>query len=290
MSVAISSITLVISLIVILVTARYRRYQKEEAKILLRYSQIYLAATASPQNTAAEDLLLNTWSEEHAQIPEQLYHKFGTKRDAIVSERSKQETLELLKLHLHDADTATNSKVELESYRHFFERIDGYPGIKQYPKFAESFDLDVITTKAASILQEQIDELMLTAQDDRSAYVELQSLLEGFRSNTHWLRFAFELVSFPAEYNVLVARYVTNPFLADFVGLRACNDLAPGTILRVAAKALQSSDYTNMRIALAYCNYSNKIRAEVGDVLVADMAKFVAQYELEESDSASSDS
>ena len=77
----------------------------------------------------------------------------------------------------------------------------------------------------------------------------------------------------PNDWNELVARYLPNPHLDDFSGV---GELPIGQLRLRAAEALRDQNLTEAKITLAWCNFDPKLRVEVGDVLTADLAKFIA--------------
>lgn len=94
-----------------------------------------------------------------------------------------------------------------------------------------------------------------------------------------WLRF----LKYPDDWHNIVSMHLENPTLEDFVFLRGKLP-DPGSAQLLAAQALRTSSLIDAKIVLAYCNLKNsdKYRKEVGDVLLADLAKMVDQLHQEQ--------
>ena len=77
---------------------------------------------------------------------------------------------------------------------------------------------------------------------------------------------------YPECWNELAARYLESPVVQDFV---ETGDFHQGVMRLRAAQAVAAKDFTMAKIVLAYCNYNDGYRQEVGEVLLADLAKLV---------------
>jgi len=77
----------------------------------------------------------------------------------------------------------------------------------------------------------------------------------------------------PDDWNDLVARFIKNPKFRTFKGLD--EDPKAGDLRLKAVAALRSESLKEAKIVLAYCNYTDVWRKEVGELLVNDLAKLV---------------
>ena len=94
---------------------------------------------------------------------------------------------------------------------------------------------------------------------------------------------------YPDDWFDLVAQNVENPSISDFAILNT--DVERGAIRQLAAEALRDRSLTNAKIALAFCAISKRYgykdpvshpwREEIGDVLMAELAKMVAELHTE---------
>ncbi len=88
----------------------------------------------------------------------------------------------------------------------------------------------------------------------------------------------------PKDWAELVVRYLDNPDLSDFKeGNRWYSHEMPqkGELRLVAAEAIRIESLLQCQEVLAYCNYNSKFRKEVGDRLLAELAKLVDRLQAE---------
>ncbi|MBW3538026.1 hypothetical protein KY386_00865 [Candidatus Parcubacteria bacterium] len=147
-------------------------------------------------------------------------------------------------------------------------------------RLAQELDYDDEAARShfKGFIVKRYSELQRQAQTDASAFGRLRELILRTQRGrfTGDLAGPFRPLEFPPDWNDLVARHVQNPHFDDFLGLRQPCDLAIGQFRLMAAEALDHNDLTQAQIVLAYCNYGEQVRVEVGDYLAGQVAKLVA--------------
>ena len=273
-------ITIVVLIIAIFTTKgliAHKRRKVADAEICAHYEKILQAGNSG--KTEDEDELLRVWDEETYNLPFELYDKFRLASSAIRTRRYQQAVLAELSELLQIVHSATDKQAQLEAYEQFFEIYLNKRVGKDYPKSSIEFDIEALKTNAAEIVQSNIDRLSEASQSDSNAFNELRNLFIKLESSYDCLRILCDLISYPKNYNYLVAINVANPHYRDFVGTHNPRDISSGVVRRLAAEALRDNDYVLAKIVLAYCNANHFVLAEVGDVLTSDLAKFVAAHE-----------
>lgn len=80
---------------------------------------------------------------------------------------------------------------------------------------------------------------------------------------------------FPDGWNEMVARYFENPVLSDFDVVKSPK---AGDLRILAAEVVYTtSNFTDAKIILAYCNLNYHHHTEVGDTLISALAKLVVE-------------
>lgn len=125
--------------------------------------------------------------------------------------------------------------------------------------------------------------LLQAAQSgDAAAFNEFRSyVLAGGLSYSSYADQVGEAFVLPDNWNTLMLKFVKNPLPGDFHGIRL--DFVAGELRLLAAVALRTGSLTTAQVVLAMCNHRRSSygtkpaewRAEVGDVLLADLAKLV---------------
>jgi hypothetical protein len=257
----------------------HKRRKVAYAESIARYTRILQAGKSG--NTDDEDELLRVWNEETHYLPYELYDKFRLASSAIRTSRHQQVVLADLSELLQAAHSTAEPQEKFIAYMNFFEMYLNKRVFSDFPRDSIDFDIEAEMAIAAQILQSYIDDLAEAAQNDTDAFDELNSIRINLESSYDCLRILCDLIRLPANYNQLVAINIANPHYKDFVGTRHPHDISTGIVRRLAAEALRDSDFTQAKIVLAYCNASHYALAEVGDVLTADLAEFVAAYEAD---------
>lgn len=109
---------------------------------------------------------------------------------------------------------------------------------------------------------------------DRNAFLQLRA----FFANSQEYHKRAPIKGRPKDWSELVIRYLDNPDLSDFKeGHRWYSSDMPqtGELRLMAAEALRTESLLQCQEVLAYCNYNAGFREEVGDRLVAELAKLV---------------
>lgn len=134
--------------------------------------------------------------------------------------------------------------------------------------------------------------LQLARGGDSASFIKLNKLTQlseydysdyRTRTNSHYTH--------PTDWNDLTARFYENPSLADFRILNC--DPTEGSVRLMAAEALANRSLRDAKIVLAHCATENFIgsyrneqiiwpwRSEIGDVLMAELAKMVVAIHAE---------
>lgn len=108
---------------------------------------------------------------------------------------------------------------------------------------------------------------------DLDAFNQLQKIFNDDRRRP-------EFVNYPEDWDDLVVMHLENPYMADFIHAR--KEFAGGELRLLAAEALRTSSLKDAKIVLAACNqWERRHSKEVGDVLLAELAKFVEKENSE---------
>ena len=137
------------------------------------------------------------------------------------------------------------------------------------------FDPDHLRREINREFSQLRDRLAIEASGgDLPAFNRLHLLLETFarRGKDKSLKSVGLPHSWPKQWDTLAARYVDIPTIADFLW-RA--DWQDGEISLMAREAVRRQDLTTAKIVMASCNALPARRTELGDVLWADLIKFV---------------
>lgn len=105
------------------------------------------------------------------------------------------------------------------------------------------------------------------------AFRRLKKLLETFTKRNGPLQsVGIDRKQWPNDWDQLVARYVDRPYAGDFL---RNPEWEVGQISLEAQEALRTQNITTAKIVMASCNALPARRTEIGDVLWADLVKFV---------------
>jgi len=111
------------------------------------------------------------------------------------------------------------------------------------------------------------------------AFLEIYVLLLGFGRAGGSCREALRHVGIrelsqpdPAVWNRLVAQFIAKPTADDF---RMATERLVGDISYQVAEAIRTDNFTAAKMAWAYCNHNPEARAELGDVLWADLVRYI---------------
>ncbi len=132
------------------------------------------------------------------------------------------------------------------------------------------------------IMQTYIPLLRQARQGDRDAFLNLRAFFAS-EKEYHQRR---PINGRPEDWAELVVRYLKNPDLTDFKdgSLRYNHQMPqPGELRLMAAEALRTESLVQGQEVLAHCNHyhtGGKYHKEVGDRLLAELAKLVDQLQI----------
>ena len=229
-------------------------------------------------NTALQEEILRRIPEAYRGnwVDQGAYVRLAAIGDQIRGQRERDTYLpKLLKLHGNylqatDRESVFKALVELRKCLHNLS----YDECGREFRVATNLGLDEVEQLLRSMVHEHAETLLAEArQGSRESFQALAVLRHDCDRHKVYSDFAPLHEWLPADWNDLVALHVANPHLRDFSGVR---DMPTGEARRQAAEALRDQNLAEAKIVLAWCNFSSNIRVEVGDVLTADLAKFVA--------------
>ncbi len=125
-----------------------------------------------------------------------------------------------------------------------------------------------------------LEALGKARQGDRNEFLQLRAFF-GERKEYHKLD---PINGRPKDWSELVVRYLDNPDLSDFREGRVwySHELpSTGELRLMAAEAIRTKSLLQCQETLAYCNHDDDYRQEVGDRLLAELAKLVDRLQLE---------
>lgn len=141
-------------------------------------------------------------------------------------------------------------------------------------KYFEDYDSSLVPLIEVRI-EKRLEELAPKVADilwaraeagDQQAFRNLLLVIEEWIGKSNYV--------YPAMWDNVVAELFENPNLADFIPRP---EQGPGEVRLMAVKALRERSVMHCKLVLAYCNADAETRAEVGDVLTADLAKLIDQ-------------
>ncbi len=144
-----------------------------------------------------------------------------------------------------------------------------------------------------------LEVLKQATTGNRDAFLSLRSVLadEMKREMERWPSDYKSPVFYPSNWDDLVTEHIENPALGEFAGINT--EPEPGEIRLLAAEALRTQSLKNAKIVLAFCSIKDEVRgdyshsggrskqivwpyhSEIGDVLLAELAKMVDQIHQE---------
>ena len=145
-------------------------------------------------------------------------------------------------------------------------------------RLLKEFGLDY--TEAESRLQravlERYEMLVSRMTDDQDALLELRRLIPETRKEYEdFSRAGVKPLEYPDGWNEAVARFIENPHVEDFVRGR---DPEPGQLRLWGEEAWLGGDIVTAKLVLAYANYNDRYREELGDVLTDKLGMQVVEY------------
>lgn len=131
-------------------------------------------------------------------------------------------------------------------------------------------------SRLVKVLRERYERLVSEMLESRDSFLELRELI----AETRLQYGAFEgtatkSLPYPDRWNDAVVRHFKNPHVKDFA---RSEDPAPGQLRLWATEALRGDDIVTMKLVLAYANLDPHYRAELGDVLTAELGKRVTRH------------
>lgn len=149
--------------------------------------------------------------------------------------------------------------------------------------------LEILNTAVES-LEKEIrqwfeDALEAARSGDKNQFFAICNFMEEEPATRSSKGISFD---YPDDWFDLVAQNVENPNIKDFAILNT--DVEDGSIRQLAAEAIRDRSLTKAKIALAFCAISKyhykhpktfPHRDEIGDVMMADLAKMVAELHAE---------
>lgn len=272
---------LCVTLFVVLKVRKNRRAQAEYERPLREWlDQVQGVSTLAEQVALGQPPVLDKHSRHH--VPQDLYRNSQSVYEEVKTRQAVENKLIAKKQMLERAGqlVATlqvNQCILSEAWvlkrlNRFFE-VDGW-----HLKDDTSADITWLRERHAASAEAWANEQLLAARDlDREAFGALRAFVVSsrYRDESEYERITGHRYRYPARWNQLMIQFVRNPYLSDFVNV---NDLAPGRVSLIAAKALREQSLIRGLLVRAYCRDS-EYRREVGDVLFADITKMVEQLQ-----------
>lgn len=173
--------------------------------------------------------------------------------------------------------------LQLQSAESLDDKLDEMSQLMNDEWAAAREDVQWLREQMHPLAVAKAQSLLQAAQaGDAATFNEFRSyVLVGGLSYSSYAQQAGEAFALPDNWNTLMLRFVKNPLPSDFHGIRL--DFVAGELRLLAATALRTSSLTTAQVVLAMCNHKRGSygtspsywREEVGDVLLADLAKLV---------------
>lgn len=298
MYLGIAVIVITIGLGIIMWLRRFRRVKREakrSRKELLTTARQTCRNLLAKAKQGDEEALRQLWEMQHMGYALDITRsEWGWIRGEFGILRSFHTDLPRLDSLLWAVNVATSLPEQIEALMKlaYFVYMMGsrQHEVKQRFYNARNFNYEEVQASLLAVVNQRCAQLHKTARDDEEAFKELQDLIcssRSYRYDSEFRELAQLLpqgANLPSDWVALVSHYYRKPSWSDYGSLRHPKDMPRGQVRVWAANAWRDTDAAMAKMVLAYCDLSEDVLAEVGDVLTSDLAKLIAMREREPND------